>query len=84
MRLVNHIYSHPYRLSVTIASILLISWGFAGYALWHSLSIAHNSRVENCRAIQELSKELRLAAVDIGFPVIGERFQIDRNCEELP
>ncbi len=84
MRIVTHIYSHPYRLSVTIASILLISWGCAGYALWHSFSIAHNSRVENCRAIQELNKTLRLVTIEAGFPLLAERFSVNRNCKDLP
>jgi hypothetical protein len=84
MRLVRHIRTHPYRLIFTIGFFVIISWGFAGVALVHSLNVGHQSRVENCRAIDELNRELRLAWADAGYFVISDRFEDTHNCEELP
>lgn len=82
--LLRHIYAHPWRLMATALVVLSIGWGLAGYALVRSYDLAHDGRVENCRAIDELNRELRLALIDAGYPVIAMRFEPTMNCESLP
>jgi hypothetical protein len=83
-RLVGHIRHHPYRLILTLGVFVLLSWGSAGIAIIHTFRVEHQARVENCRAIDELNRELRLAWADAGYFVISDRFEDTRNCEELP
>jgi hypothetical protein len=82
--LLRHVHEHPYRLIVTLGVFVILSWGVAGFAIIHTFQVQHQGRVENCLAIDELNRELRLAWADAGYFVISERFEDTRNCEGLP
>lgn len=83
-RILRHIREHPWRLLATMATLVLISWAFAAWALFRTLDAAHIGRVENCRANNEVIIQLHLALTDAGYPTIGDRFRPTTNCEELP
>ena len=76
--------THPRWLTAVIVALLACSWGLAGYALQRSYHISHEGRVENCRAIDELSHELQLAWDDAGYSAIAARFESSLKCEDLP
>lgn len=83
-RLARHVRNHPYRLMLSLAVMVFASWIAAGASLYHSFSVGHDARVQNCRAIDELNRELRLAWTDVGQPAIAARFEDTRRCEVLP
>lgn len=75
---------HPWRSLATLVVFVAVSWGLASWAVLRTLNIQHHGRVENCRAVNELTVQVRLAFIDAGYPTIGERFVPTTNCEGLP
>jgi hypothetical protein len=74
----------------------VIAWAFTTSWLWHQqrvntqeaikrdAAITRQGRIENCRALNELNLELRLALLELGQPVISSRFESTQDCEALP
>jgi hypothetical protein len=74
----------------------VIAWAFTTSWLWHQqrvntqeaikrdAEIARQGRIQNCRALNELNLELRLALLELGQPVISSRFESAQDCEALP
>lgn len=84
-RLLEHIHRHPYRLLATAIVLVVLSWGLASIAIVRSLDAAHRGRVENCRAVNELSRKIFVTMSDLGQPLEQRlKFLPTENCEKLP
>lgn len=84
-RFSDHIYAHPRRLVVTICVIISLGWLPAGIALNQSIHVAHQGRVENCRSLNELRREIYVAARDLGASQsVTARFKPTVECESIP
>jgi hypothetical protein len=86
-----------YERRVLVVLVLgVVVWAFTASWLWHRLevqakeavareaAIAHEGRVQQCRALNELTKEIQLALLDAGEPVLAARFEETRDCETIP
>jgi len=84
-RIIHHIHEHPWRLAATLVAVLCVSWGLAGYIFYTSLRAAHQSRVNNCNAVNELSRKVYVTAADLGAePHEIRRLLPTMNCEDIP
>lgn len=84
-RVAHHIRSHPYRLAATVLVISGIAWGLAIWALVATFDAGHRGRVDNCVAINELSRKIYVTLYDAGL----ERHEIrkfipSQHCEDIP
>ena len=82
--LADHVHRHPKRLLLTVLVVVALSWSLAVWSFLRTVDAAHNGRVETCRSIDELNRELHVAWEDAGFPFIADRFEPTLNCEKLP
>ena len=53
-------------------------------AIMREAQVAHQAAVQNCRALAELNREIRLTLIDAGAFVLADRFEDTRDCETLP
>lgn len=84
-RFVEHVYRHPWRLLVTVVVIIAAGWVPAAIALRNSFNAAHDGRVENCMAVNELREQIYVAAVDLGLKRdVADRFFPTKNCQVIP
>lgn len=84
-RIIEHIHNHPRRLAATLGALLLVSLGMLGWSLTVSLDAAHQGRLENCRAVNELSRKIFVSFADMGVP-LSERIKFlpTDSCKDLP
>lgn len=84
-RLMEHVYRHPGRLAATLMAITVVIWGTAVWSVWRATDLAHQGRVENCRAVNELSRKIYITASDLGVPMHDRlKFLPMQDCETLP
>jgi hypothetical protein len=84
-RLLRHVREHPFRMLVTSAAVLLLSSAVLGYALLESQNRAHAGRVENCRAVNELSRKIYVTLADFKVPAHERaKFRPTMDCEAIP
>jgi len=80
-----HVRAHPIRLLVTTMVVIVASWVFAGYAIVSAFDASHDATVATCRSLNELRRQLFVAAIDLGAePAVARRFLPSENCEDLP
>jgi hypothetical protein len=80
-----HVHEHPLRLVSTSAAVLLISAAVLGYALVSSYDRARQGRIENCRAVNELSRKIYVTLADLGIPQPERaKYRPVHDCEALP
>lgn len=90
--LMHHVQEHPARLIATAIAVLLSSLALLGVALYANFAAnkresdrAHEAAVANCVAINELRRQIYIAALDLNLdPIIAARFIPDQDCEVLP
>ena len=81
----NHIRLHPFRVFVILCVLVLGSMSLAGLSLVQSLNSSHDANVRICLSLNELRRELYVAAADLGVPpAVRQRFLPSANCENLP
>lgn len=83
--LYHHVREHPWRLVATLAVMLAASFSLVAWSFIRTLDDAHQGRVENCRAINELYVKLYIAGSDLGWPdSTRSMFIPSKDCEALP
>lgn len=83
--LIDHIHAHPVRLFATTLVVMFASLALAGIALNRTLDAQHAANVAACRSVNELRREIYVAAADLGVPqAVRERFLPTVDCEDLP
>jgi hypothetical protein len=84
-RILKHVRAHPFRLLVTSAAVLLLSAAVLGYALLESQNRARAGRVENCLAVNELSRKIYVTLADFEVPMHERsKFKPTTDCESIP
>jgi hypothetical protein len=84
-RILKHVRAHPFRLLVTSAAVLLLSSAVLGYALLESQNRARAGRVENCLALNELSRKIYVTLADFEVPMHERaKFKPTMDCDSLP
>jgi hypothetical protein len=84
-RLLKHVRAHPFRLLVSSAAVLLLSATVLGYALLESQNRARAGRIENCLAVNELSRKIYVTLADFEVPQHERaKFKPTMDCESLP
>ena len=84
IRVVAHVAAHPVRLLVTTCAIVVVSWFTAGFALVIALDASRTANVAVCLQLNELRRELYVAAADLGVPAdVRRRFLPTESCEAL-
>ena len=81
MRRLHFLNSRDFWLALVIAALALVSV----YMFNANRSLTHRSRVENCRAVNELRREIFVAEIDLGVDrTIAQRFLPSDTCGDLP
>lgn len=81
----DHIYRHPQRLFATVLTIVALGWLAAGIAVVITLDNARQGRIENCRAINELSRKIYITAADMGVDRRHRlKFLPREDCDSIP
>jgi hypothetical protein len=84
-RLLRHVREHPFRLLVSSAAVLLLSSAVLGYALLESQNRARAGRIENCLALNELSRKIYVTLADFKVPEHErQKFRPTMDCDSLP
>jgi hypothetical protein len=84
-RLLRHVREHPFRLLVSSAAVLLLSSAVLGYALLESQNRARAGRIENCLAVNELSRKIYVTLADFKVPQHERaKFKPAIDCESIP
>jgi len=84
-RITEHVMRHPFRLLATGLVIVGLTWGFALFAIVQSLDNAREGRIVVCKSVNELRREIIVAAADLGAdPLIILRLAPSEDCESLP
>lgn len=70
---------------MTVLVISLLAWALVAFSLVNNSDTERRGRVENCNAVNELSRKVYITLADYGF----EPYQIRRllptmNCEDIP
>jgi hypothetical protein len=80
-----HVSAHPIRLLVTTGVVVVVSWFAAGMAIVLAIDAGKAADVAVCLQINELRRELYVAAADLGVPeTVRERFLPTQDCGALP
>lgn len=84
-RVLHHVREHPWRLVASLVVLLAISFSLLAWSFIRTIDDAHQGRVENCRALNELYVKLYIAGSDLGWPTATRGMFIPtQNCETLP
>lgn len=85
-RVIAHIKNHPWRVTATLSVLLAFSFGLLTYAWIDRLDAARQGRIENCRNVNELRRQLFVYFIDTGLsqPSLAHRFLPNDNCEGIP
>ena len=84
-RALEHVHSHPRRLTATLGVLLVFSFCLLSFGFLNTLHVAHQGRVDNCIAVNELSRKIYVTLYDLGVPRYQRmKFLPTRNCEKVP
>lgn len=80
-----HIRAHPGRLVATAMVLMLGSFFLLGFALNTTWDAARQSRVNQCIAVNELSRKIYVTLGDFGVPLHERaKFLPTQDCESIP
>lgn len=80
-----HVRTHPSRLAVTAIVLLLASLAILGFALNTTWDAARQARIEQCIALNELSRKIYVTLADFNVPQHQRaKFLPTTDCESIP
>ena len=82
---IRHVQEHPGRLAATALILLMLSFVVLGWAMTSNYRASRLSRVDNCKATNELSRKIYVTLADFGTPQhVRQKFLPTKNCEAIP
>ena len=80
-----HVRNHPGRLATTAIVLLLVSLALLGFALNTTWDAARQGRIDQCIAINELSRKIYVTLGDFHVPQHERaKYLPSQDCESIP
>lgn len=84
-KIIEHLHSHPWRVAATLAVLLVLSFSFLAWSFVYRLDVARQGRIDNCNAVNELSRKIYVTLADFDVPQYQrDKFKPTMRCEHTP